>query len=603
MGLELAAQKVEMDDVEDANLSDFQLVRHVRDALSSAVQGDLVSYDQLLSVIHRKKNLSPDEVALLVTCLKALSGAVSFIDITYHDALLTSIFGMNLWNYGRDVMGALIELITSLVGSGKYIDSCLEMLVSNFAPPRTFLDLLKQPLGSARKGQVISCVHSALEVISDLVPLAPARLLPIVVMKMPNIYAQEKEISVYVENMLILESSALGDLVGNTLLTAVMDRLIDFDVEIKWKDILCDDSSKGIFEMELEDLDDFPFDDDAEDFEIPGGFTRSNNLNCNILAEKLDSLLVLMFEHLKSCHENGRLVKIFETLLKSFEMTVMSAHEPKFTQFVLFYACSLDPDNCGVRFANLLADIFTQKTYPLKKRRIAIAYLAGFLSRANFLPLTFVVKMLQRLVNWCWTYCQVQESEIIPQAHLIFYDTVQAILYVLCFRMRSIIDDSRLLSELTNSPLEAIFKHRLIPLKGCLPIIVEEFLRQSRAAGLFTSTQAFVFDNMLKRETFFPLDPCLLRKSAGFLQPTFIYWSMVNTTYDDEDENSEDEAEVYLGSAAIDAMATSFVEEEFDLEGFNKMSITPKSINYKFGRDYKKMMPSRIRPSTSPESL
>lgn len=34
----------------------------------------------------------------------------------------------------------------------------------------------------------------------------------------------------YVENMLRLESSAIGELVGSTMLVAIIDRLIDLDV-------------------------------------------------------------------------------------------------------------------------------------------------------------------------------------------------------------------------------------------------------------------------------------------------------------------------------------------------------------------------------------
>lgn len=37
-------------------------------------------------------------------------------------------------------------------------------------------------------------------------------------------------ILIYVENMLKLESGAIGDLVGRTMLVAIMDKLIDLDV-------------------------------------------------------------------------------------------------------------------------------------------------------------------------------------------------------------------------------------------------------------------------------------------------------------------------------------------------------------------------------------
>ena len=80
------------------------------------------------------------------TSLKALSGAVSYIDISHHESLLVSvscfiwicvfvsacyvlpdcyyrfrdqvffqIFGMSMWNYDPDIMDALKGLIISLV--------------------------------------------------------------------------------------------------------------------------------------------------------------------------------------------------------------------------------------------------------------------------------------------------------------------------------------------------------------------------------------------------------------------------------------------------------------------------------------------------------
>jgi RNA polymerase I-specific transcription initiation factor RRN3 len=64
------------------------------------------------------------------------------------------------------------------------------MLVRNFTPPYSFVGILKQPRGLARKDQVLSRVHSALKHIADLVPLAPAILSPIVSQRRP-IYAEE----------------------------------------------------------------------------------------------------------------------------------------------------------------------------------------------------------------------------------------------------------------------------------------------------------------------------------------------------------------------------------------------------------------------------
>ncbi|XP_024033748.1 RNA polymerase I-specific transcription initiation factor RRN3 isoform X2 [Citrus clementina] len=605
MGVELPIDHAESHEMEDVNISDLELVYHVREALTSVQSGDNDNYNQLVAVMHLSGRLDPDNRALLETSLKALSGAVSYIDISHHESLLVSIFGMSMWNYDPDVMDALKGLIISLAASnGKYVDSCLTMLVSNFTPPSYFLDKLKEPHGLERKHQVLSRVHAALKSIFDLVPLAPMRLLPIVVQRMPTVHNKHerlKMIVVYMENMLKLESSAMGELVRSTLLMAVVDRLIDLDMEIGWDDILHDDFSKGIFEMELEDVEEAA--DDAEQVgdELPSGSLSRKSLSGNLIAELLDSLMVLTFEHLESCEGTGRLI-----------------------EFVMFYACALDPENCGLRFATMLADVFVSGLYPPLTRMSAVSYLASFLSRARFLSPCFIVSLLKRLVDWCLEYCNILGGDINPKAHRVFYSGCQAIMYVLCFRMRSIMDIPRLKSQLLLMPLETVLKHDLNPLKVCLPSVVSEFLQQSKAARLFTVSETFVFNDLLESELsrafgglerldmFFPFDPCLLKKSDSFIRPNFVYWSMVKTAYhgDEEDNSDEDVDEDNGDHVMVDGMGRSPDEQDLDLDEFeyslNKMSITPKnSFSCRLDGELRQpmKMPSRIRPSTSPESL
>lgn len=75
--------------------------------------------------------------------------------------------------------------------NGKFIDWCLEMLVKNFVPPYYLMDGLKQENGVERKNKVLFRVHAAFEAIADLVPLAPLRLSPIVVQRMPSAFSKE----------------------------------------------------------------------------------------------------------------------------------------------------------------------------------------------------------------------------------------------------------------------------------------------------------------------------------------------------------------------------------------------------------------------------
>ncbi|KAK2977155.1 hypothetical protein RJ640_027768 [Escallonia rubra] len=627
MGVQLAAERASLAEIGDVNFSDLELAYHVKDALRSVSLGDRDSYDQLVGFLFEDgERLGSDEVALLVTNLNALSGAVSDIDFVHHGSLLDCIFNMSLWKHGPDVMDALLELIIALAASsGKYVDSCLDMLVRNFMPPGYFLTDAKQRTLARKKGQVLDRVHSALKDIAELVPLAPLRLEQIIKDRVP-IFNKEPLIVTYVENMLTLESGAMRELVGNSMLVEVVNTLIDLDVEIGWDDILLDDSSKGIFEMELDDEEGSADDDETDNFELPRGFSSQKMLRGNVVAEKLDSLMVLMFEHLQDCYDSGRLVQVFETLLQSFQSTVLTAYKSKFAQFVMFYACSLDPENCGVTFANRLADIFESPVYAQEWRMSAVAYLASYLSRAKFLSASYIVNILESLADWCSSYCKIQCGEINPKAHRVFYAGCQAIMYVLCFRMRSILGVPRLKSQLFLMPIAGILTHPLNPLKVCLPSIVEEFLLQAKVARLFSCSEtdfnglleselSRAFGGLERLDMFFPFDPYLLKKSDRFIRPNFVYWSMVRTTCDDDDDDDdegsidEDIAQDRVGGNGMNITenGTAMSFDEDYLDGFGnsmmQMSITPK--NYKFGSALHggMQMPSRIRPSTSPESL
>ncbi|KAL8545574.1 hypothetical protein ACS0TY_005640 [Phlomoides rotata] len=619
-------------DMDEQSFTDSELDYHVRNALKAAVQGDCDFYNQLVAVIHHKERLSPEEVALLVTCLKAVTGAVSCVHIVHHRSLLAAIFGMSLWNYGTDVMDALVELLLSLASaSGEYVDLCLEMLVLNFMPPSAphsatfFMELLKQPRGVSKKAQVLDRVHSTLTDISNVVPLSPLRLEKIVRDRMPNIYTKEAFIVLYVENMLRLESGALGELVRSSVLVSLMDRLIELDVEIAWDDILQDDFHKGIFDMELEDLEGSVDHIDQDSSEATRDALIQRFFSGNLVAEKLDSLVVLTFEHLKFCFESGRLVQVFETLLQSFQKTILTAYKSKFSQFVMFYACSLDPENCGKMFADVLVNIFMTSVNP-EWRMSAAAYLASYLARSRFVTLSSVATVLESVVNWCFLYCKNQDGDINPKAHKVFYAGCQATMYVLCFRMRQMLVIPRLKSQLLLMRIEDILGHPLSPLQVCLPSIVEEFLRLVKANNVFSLPQTILdhgalesehsraFGGVERLDMFFPFDPCLLRKCDRYIRPKYVYWSMVRSTYDEDDgEGTSDEDEAYGGGNGMsipdDGSGRSYDEGDSDADEFDcsldKMSITPRDSSHKFGGRMQRsmQMPSRIRPSTSPESL
>ncbi|PKU79863.1 hypothetical protein MA16_Dca012051 [Dendrobium catenatum] len=407
----------------------------------------------------------------------------------------------------------------------------------------------------------------------------------------------------FVECMLGLESNEIGEYLSSTLLSMVVDLLVDLDVNITWEDILKEDHNRSIFDMEVEDLE-----DNAEKNSVGSqivcrkgeGFgDRKYNMT-----DKLDCVMVIVCEHIKSSACDGRLVK-----------------------FIFFYACSLDPEICGLKFAILLTDIFVSKTEDPISRMSAIAYVASFLSRARFISSAVVSSIVKRLVEWCYDFCYVQAStERIknPRGHRLFYAGCQAVMYILCFRMRLLMDIPELKEILFNLPLEAILCHPLDPLRVCLPTIVQEFLRQAMAAhllkkpflscdpnDLLESEFSKAFGGVERLDMFFPFDPYLLKQSDRFMRPNFEFWSMVKKTY--SNFNSDDDFDDLDPESADEGSHDGLDDEELvDEDGeddlgcsMNNMSITPRPVFEMATASggsipIPSRMPARIRPSVSP---
>ncbi|CAN1132312.1 RNA polymerase I-specific transcription initiation factor RRN3 [Linum perenne] len=638
-----------MDEDATVSITDSELVYSFRLALKSVSSGvvvdgvrvDAAIYNEIVKDMENVKSLKTPqswgvkEVATFSTSIKALSRAVADIDDHHHEGLLHAIFDLSLWTLGPSLMDLLLELIVSLAASnGKFVDSCLDMLVNNFTP--TNVTLKPSQLLETKK-RVIPRIHAALKHLSELVPITASRIPSIVWEQMPwNSKKLFKKSSlmrqvIFVENMFKLESGPIREFVGSSILRHLTIMLRDLDVSIGWDDILHDDSSKGIFSMELEDESYVIGDEDEnENDELPST-SSEKGLSKGDAAVMLDSLMVQTLEHLDSTVSDRRLSEVFDMLLSSFKDTVLTTYKSKFAQFVMFYACALDYEHCGQKFANELMDMFEYDHNPLI-RMSAVAYLASFLARGKFLPPAFVAIFLGRLVDWCWQYCTMHDGIMNPRLHQVFYSGCQAIMYVLCFRMRSIMENTVLKSQLFCMPIDKILKHKLDPLKVCLPSIVQEFLKQAKAARLFTSSKTFVFEDLLgsdlsrgfggleRLDMFFPFDPCMLKNTdRNFIRQHYVRWKYVRTTYheDSDDNDDEEEEDGSDGEEAAEDYEVMYDMEEgiakslgddMDMGDFDnawsQMSITPRnsSLKHRFGAEGLRM-PSRIRPSMSPESL
>ncbi|KAF3336622.1 RNA polymerase I-specific transcription initiation factor RRN3-like isoform X1 [Carex littledalei] len=613
----------------DSDSEAFSSVHYVLDSVRKASfyfkAPSLVNdqYNYLLSIVHvdPSARFGPDEEALLTTALKAMARAVSRFDTSCHDSLLSNVFKMRIWFFGVNTRTALLELIITLAAvPDKYLEGCLHMLVSNFVPPDRVLWWLDEPKWVIRKREIHQELHTCLQYIFKYVPLAAFKLSDVLDKDHATAFWLEgcnnsvmQKMIAYVECMLGLQREEIEDVLSATLLSKVINLLSDLDVNITWNDVLQEDQTIGIFDMELEDLDNHCLQFAEEDSKV--GFNSNNNSD---FVEKLDGLMVVVCEHLKSRQDYDMFMDIFRT-------SVLKLHKSKFTQFVMFYACSLDPENWGLKFAFDLAEIFFFTSEDPISRMSAVSYLASYLSRAKFMSSSIVASFLTRLVNWCSDYCNpIWERIFNPAAHQIYYSACQAVMYILCFRMRELMDVPTKLpakSFLFDLPLGSILCNRLDPLKVCLPSIVQEFRQQAKAARLFQASFTIdenAIDSVLSKafggtqrlDIFFPFDPYLLKESERFIRPNFVYWSRVKTTYsycnsEEDDEEDEDEELQDLDAPRISSDPISSFKDHYDDDynnsdgegedveySLNKMSITPKQT-------FNLHMPAKIRPSVN----
>ncbi|KAG0466812.1 hypothetical protein HPP92_018392, partial [Vanilla planifolia] len=430
MGVELLGNEMPSYGTDGFHLSDAVVSSTISEVLDSVAmasgsiaQEDKDRYNSWVSLIELQ-NWDQDQEALLVVSLRALSAVVYKIQINFHGSLLANIFSLSIWEFGPLARDAVLDLIVSLAAvPDKFLDDCLHMLVNNFVPPKR--KIIDYRLKWMARKKIHSELQRALLHISHMVPLAPLKLKDIIDKRIPRYTAGMEVIMPFVECILELEKGEIGEFLGGALLAKVVEVLTDLDVAINWEDILLDEHTKGVFEIELDDME--------EDVNIVGTAGKkiveeSQALKGNMFADKLDCLMLITCEHLKECAREGLLVKVFETLLESFRKTVMNAYKSKFTQFLIFYACSLNPEVCGLKFTSLLEGIFLSKEEDLTCRMSAVCYLASYLSRAKFISASNVSSILKRLVDWCYEYCQFCGHKAVatnPKGHQIFYSGFQ----------------------------------------------------------------------------------------------------------------------------------------------------------------------------------
>ncbi len=261
---------------------------------------------------------------------------------------------------------------------------------------------------------------------------------------------------------------------------------------------------------------------------------------------RLDSALSLLLDFTGLQMQGADADAVFEQLWAAFERTILPTYQSRNIQFILFYACSFQPETYAREFLRALVAIALDTGRPGILRQSAAAYAASFLARAKYITLGLVSETLDTLAEWMHAYARRygdagDDGSGIPSGrHVFFYSIFQALAYALCFRTRHFVEEEGGAAYLSSLRLDVLLASGLAPLRGCQPMVASQFARVVQAYellycqpylrsaagggagdGPIGDRQTGMLVELL--EDFFPFDPMELPTSWSYLAD--LYWS------------------------------------------------------------------------------
>ncbi|KAG5648819.1 hypothetical protein DXG03_000168 [Asterophora parasitica] len=201
----------------------------------------------------------------------------------------------------------------------------------------------------------------------------------------------------------------------------------------------------------------------------------------------------------------------FHTLLSIFDRTILRTFKSRYTQFLLFWYTSLDPEFADI-FQGMLveralfdvaADGLTHTNTPAVTRAAAASYIGSFVSRATFVDRQGARQVVGVLCRFMAVHLDSVE-EMVREGdeglggmaqHTVFYAVAQAVFLIFCFRWRELLEDEEGEDEfLIGSAekggrkwipelgvLQRVVMSILNPLRVCSPNVVTQFSRVAHA--------------------------------------------------------------------------------------------------------------------------
>ncbi|KAI8328193.1 RNA polymerase I-specific transcription initiation factor RRN3, partial [Chlamydoabsidia padenii] len=475
--------------------------------------GNMARYNELIGQLTRKPDLpnAPSTVQLFVWIM-SLSDCVSQLDKTCHE-LVTAVLQVDWSVRSLKFVDTYIRFLKNLVSAHSfYVVAVLSVLVGGFR----FRFRLPAYSTTTRTVTYARC-HEALEEILALIPTASNSLIVCIQRHMPYKQRSTADQAAYIKNILNIMNYA--SVLRKQIMGLLVEHLIKIDAHIQ---IELDDMNEDVefdtynmnfdedYESENSDDDSVNGSDDPDnvDSEVDSDFEDANGDKADkhtkqmrqikSMVRRLDTLMQLVFTYFSSNTSLTTHADIYPILLDSFDRTILKTLRSRYTQFLLFYICSMDPSYTD----GFLAHLFQHLTDPLRPnvtRIAAAAYISSYVARAKFMTRNTIQQAMANLSEWCNSLLDQYEATMGPGLttgkHEVFYASVQAIMYIFCFRWRDLQDDDddELVMEGINDTttddhhkrkwcpglrhINRLLTSRLHPLKVCSAPVVRQFVK------------------------------------------------------------------------------------------------------------------------------
>ncbi|KAM5332283.1 RNA polymerase I-specific transcription initiation factor RRN3 [Glossophaga mutica] len=569
----------------------------VREVLLKYKKGETNDYELL------KNQLSDPDIKddQIINWLLEFRSSIMYLTKDF-EQLINILLRLQWLNRSQTVVEEYLAFLGNLVSAQTvFLRPCLSMIASHFVPPRVVIkegdiDVSDSDDEDDNLPANFDTCHRALQIIARYVPSTPWFLMPILVEKFPFVRKSERTLECYVHNLLRI--SVYFPTLRHEILELVIEKLLKLDVSASRQDIedaeeiaaqtdSGTDTTEGLFNMD---------EDEVPEQETKADPERLSQM-VHPVADRLDILLSLLLSYIKDvCYVDGKIdidktKDLYRDLIIIFDKLLLPTHASCHVQFFMFYLCSFK-----LGFAEAFLEHLWKKLQdpnnPAIIRQAAGNYIGSLLARAKYIPLITVKSCLDLLVNWLHIYLNNQDSGTKAfcdvALHGPFYSACQAVFYTFVFRHKQLLSGNLKegLRYLQSLNFERIVMSQLNPLKICLPSVVNFF------AAITNKYQLVFCYTIIERnnrqmlpiirntaggdsvqtctnplDTFFPFDPCVLKRSKKFIDPIYQIW---------EDMSAEELQEFKK------PIKKEVVEDEDDDFLKGEVGITPSSFDTHF---------------------